>query len=464
MKSVNYEGIENLDIMRQTSCQLEDWEIEKFLKLRRDLAITLNPETRKKIRYEMAVMLGKVEEEKTLAVEQEEEKEQEVISKPDTIAKIKDEYEEIKRELDEGSRDPKLHERYLGLKQEAEKLNNISGEQEEEKDGADSTEVVSSLSFEEEMETDLGQSMQVELLPEEVEMLLGEEPQREETVEVEKRELGAKVKGWFKGAKDKLTDWKEAFVERKKGEPMSFATIPEEEEHEDDFLPSWPSETFDEYGMEEDCLIDNKQIEQEDREERENQEQEGVSAQVGEERLESVKQDPFQVLTDEAKKEMEMIIAKMIEEKVNERLQKVVITSEKATEPVQEVAKPVETKRPVVSDAERARARMELKRKIKAMAKENKIFEYEGYEIEDFPSKLIVAELQLTGKLERTGKTERSGIIYTKSDEILHVDEEGNITVGKYSQASQNPCEVSRKGQSQIGLGMRGRAGMEMDL
>ncbi len=130
VQTVDYIGIEDESI-HSIQYQLDDWEINKFLSLKRDFAIATNSEKKSQIRREMANILGKdkkytkpVEMKKEGTEKENKSGEQGKKQNPPerTMDDIRAEFEQIKEELRKGNQDPKLRERFFELKAEAKEL------------------------------------------------------------------------------------------------------------------------------------------------------------------------------------------------------------------------------------------------------------------------------------------------------------------------------------------------------
>lgn len=109
-----YEGIEKTNI-NSISLQLSDDEKRKFEDLLRVLTITTDEEKKRKIREEMAKVIGVEatnEDSQDLEVKPKEiKKQQEKTDKevmPNTIYAIREEYEKINEELIRGNRSPEI--------------------------------------------------------------------------------------------------------------------------------------------------------------------------------------------------------------------------------------------------------------------------------------------------------------------------------------------------------------------
>ena len=91
---------------------------------------------------------------------------------------------------------------------------------------------------------------------------------------------------------------------------------------------------------------------------------------------------------------------------------------------------------------------------MKKFVKENPVIEHGGRKFTDLPSRYIIAELKLTGKLVTL---ETRGMVTDVTGKTYSIAKNGTMTEEKLSTQKQNPFEVAKKEQSQIGMGSRGR-------
>ena len=507
MEVKRYVGIENENIYN-IQYQLDSDEIRRFEELKRALAITSDENKKDEIRHKMATILGKemTEEDSPKATAKQEEKKEEskkaeVVEEefgaiPDTLEEIRMEYDKINEELIKGNKDPRLFERFLQLNQMAEKL------QEQEKA---ETEVQSEPEIEvSNVKENKSETNGIELTPEELKMLLGDPLEVGEPEGEEKPEKKEKVKKWFRDVaekvasiasrKEKKTDENTAFdtyekadtVQTAIGEDFPVDEIPMEEypENEETFMEE---EKESEISLEDIIENDGRAVEKEQEDADEMMEEDeyvsyeeiiGQEVEVSDEAIEGQfrkeekdvseedvkpekqeenKRDPFQVLTEEQQREMAENIATMVLQMLNEKNGNRVIPEEKTEEVVpeektEEIVQEEKTATP--NDREKAIARAQLKIKIRNYLQEHRNMQFEGHLVTDLPSKMILAEYELTGKLEKPG------LIVTTDNLAFEMSKDGSVKRRELGNKTGDPCQVARKEQSQLGLGDRGRRAM----
>lgn len=354
---------------------------------------------------------------------------------------------------------------------------------------------IEEMNFEGEQEKNPLPKQEDDELTDEIEEMNFEEEQRKDLLP--KKE--SKVISWLRTLGEKLTGWRK----KKEDTDFGYMTPPKEFESdagrmtEEDFYLNFEENNviLDEPENVEDITAPIEEVNvttDEMLEEKEEKEAKEDSAKKFEEEIheqkddetteqekpEKDKYDPFQVLTAEQKREMEARVAAIIVEVIQKNFPNGVSENAFVTREAENKMRNEETankgsfagemsKSESAEDLEQRRKeaieKAELKRNVKQMVKENEILEFQGYQVTDLPSRFIIAEYKLTGKIPQRKPDESTNAIITTVDgTILKVDKEGNVTIGDYSKESQSPFEVAKNEQAQIGLGQRRRsAGME---
>ncbi len=456
----NYVGIENEDIMYGTNSQLEDYEIDEFARLKKALIITADLDKKNEIRHKMAVLLGMENAEKyredssAEAVEQqgvEEEKKEEVTKTeakpiPDTIEGILSEYEEILEKINKGEGTSELYERYCFLKQKAEELGNtIEEEAEVESEDPSFEEELKQLNID--LETNKGVKFQSytrpEITPEEMAALLGEDLPKQET-----------KKGWFQTFSDKISDWRSSRSERKYENLEETETGVVSDKAETEFIPE---------EAEIDVIPGKVDTEAEQLISAEIKEEETV-AETGLAQKETGKQDEpkkseegttkadeMDSLSDKLRKEkdIELMAKRIMDPEVAKMIARTILQGENEKGPEKKEGGNKQDKKAMNSEE-----RVKLKREVKKLVKENPVIEHGGRKFTDLPSRYIIAELKLTGKLVTL---ETRGMVTDVTGKTYSIAKNGTMTEEKLSTQKQNPFEVAKKEQTQIGMGARGR-------
>ncbi len=473
----NYVGIENEDIMYGTNSQLEDYEIDEFARLKKALIITADLDKKNEIRHKMAVLLGmenaeKYREDSSVEVVEEEKKEEvtktEAKPIPDTIEGILSEYEEILEKINKGEGTSELYERYCFLKQKAEELGNtIEEEAEVESEEPSFEEELKQLNID--LEANKGVKPQSytrpEITPEEMAALLGEDLPKQET-----------KKGWFQTFSDKISDWRSSSSERKSEQEFDMGALERGYENLEktetgvvsdetgmEFLPDETETKFIPEEAEIDVIPGKVDTEAEQLILAEIKEEE-IVAETGVAQKETGKQDEpkkseegttkadeMDSLSDKLRKEkdIELMAKRIMDPEVAKMIARTILQGENEKGPEK-----IERGNKQDKKAMNSEERVKLKREVKKFVKENPVIEHGGRKFTDLPSRYIIAELKLTGKLVTL---ETRGMVTDVTGKTYSIAKNGTMTEEKLSTQKQNPFEVAKKEQSQIGMGSRGR-------
>ncbi len=507
MKSL-YEGIENTDVIYDIKCQLEDYEINEFERLKREFMIASDSHKKDAIRCKMAILLGKEKDEEVskssdfVSVQKTENKEVEVKESsfapiPDTIEGIREEYEKINEELIKGNGNPELYERYLMLKQRAEELEEKSDDnvkiEETESEKSVLTEELERLL--DDIPSRQGivfpNTKDVEITPEELKVLLGdvskghevskasEGVEEQETILVEESDGENKTISWFRKVGQKLASRKRIGKDVRKENQVTNPNYEKvtasdkvvgEVGVEDDEIVVYEGiideeiiinpESIDE-SYKEDLLVGSDTPIQEgdnieelptgsDIAEQEDAEREKTSKE-GDVARQEPKRDllqEFGALPDEEKREMLM---KIIDE---------VLGNKEAKAKKEEEAEAEKKRKTIVENAQVKRKTIvenaQVKRKAKEYIEERPVMEWEGEKFSDLSSRMAIAEFILTGKLGS------DKMLIAIGGNIFSMKQDGKMIKLEYGKESQNPFETAKN--KELGKGDRGKkVGEEME-
>lgn len=448
-----YEGIEKTNI-NSISLQLSDDEKRKFEDLLRVLTITTDEEKKRKIREEMAKVIGVEatnEDSQDLEVKPKEiKKQQEKTDKevmPNTIYAIREEYERINEELIRGNRSPELYERYLLLKAQAEKLGeevveDIGVEVENDKTGeSEKDETVSLPKDIQEMLDEIPAEAkgprisEIEITPEELEILLGDIPKRDEDTESdikpnerEKAQEHKQRSNWFRNIGKKLANLKLG----KTGDVIQINPEAIDEDYGKDLLPE--SYVLSQEKMEE-IETESGTSSQEKIEEIETKSD--TSAQEAAER-DTVVQEGKRDLLEEIKGLPNAEKRKVFDQMLDDLFGK------------KEVVAKAEVEKAKEEETEAEKAKSELKRGVKEYVKEHPVIEKDGKRFSDLPSRMALAELELAKKLNK------DRTLIAIDGKAFSLKKDGKMIELELGNGSQNPFAVA-KNNKELGSGDRGR-------
>lgn len=439
-----YEGIEKTNI-NSISLQLSDDEKRKFEDLLRVLTITTDEEKKRKIREEMAKVIGVEatnEDSQDLEVKPKEiKKQQEKTDKevmPNTIYAIREEYEKINEELIRGNRSPELYERYLLLKAQAEKLGeevveDIGVEVENDKTGeSEKDETVSLPKDIQEMLDEIpavkkgGTAFNVAITPEEYAILLEDIPTKGKDtkldVEQNKGEEVQEEQGAIASKEDETKEEKpevaqgrdiEVSYEDVTGEEIKINPGLIDESYKKELLTESHTPIQEGDNIEE--VSTESSIAEQENTGRERTLKEGNTA------CQESKRDllqEFGILPDEEKREM---LIKMIDR----------LFGHKETKKEEEAKRKAETKRKELAE------KAQLRRKAKEYIKERPVIEWEGEKFSDLSSRMAIAEFILTGKLGS------DKLLTAIGGNIFSMKQDGKMIKLEYGKGCENPFETT---------------------
>ena len=273
--------------------------------------------------------------------------------------------------------------------------------------------------------------------------LLGEDLPKQET-----------KKGWFQTFSDKISDWRSSRSERKYENLEETETGVVSDKAETEFIPE---------EAEIDVIPGKVDTEAEQLISAEIKEEETV-AETGLAQKETGKQDEpkkseegttkadeMDSLSDKLRKEkdIELMAKRIMDPEVAKMIARTILQGENEKGPEKKEGGNKQDKKAMNSEE-----RVKLKREVKKLVKENPVIEHGGRKFTDLPSRYIIAELKLTGKLVTL---ETRGMVTDVTGKTYSIAKNGTMTEEKLSTQKQNPFEVAKKEQTQIGMGARGR-------